>query len=353
MQGGALPGNGVSLVSPLRFAKEILHIRHHSQETAPSLYVQAAKDAFRRLDSRVFMCSPVMSVTAVGRMFTTASFFPRVVTDADVGFSGQISLWPWFTVSFASFVEAPAEGRGKAQVGTLRSARTDTVARRLPSDETAETASASELAPGDHVAVEAGDMISVGGTVVEGVAVVDESAITGESAPVIRESDGGRSAVIGGTTVFPDRIAVNVTQESGRSFLDRMIALVEDTERQKTPNEIALNILLTGLALILIPVVVTLKPLGLYHGINIGMIVLVTLLVYLTPTTISGLLVTIGIAGMSRLLQRNALALSGHAVEVARDTDVLLLDKTGTITLSNHMTSAFLPPSSVNIDEMI
>ena len=328
-------------------------MRHHSQETAPSLYVQAAKDAFRKLDPRVLVRNPVMFVVAVGCVFTTASFFSRVVTGADAGFSGQISLWLWFTVLFANFAEALAEGRGKAQADTLRSARTDTVAHRLLSDGTVETVSASELAPGDRVVVEAGDMIPADGTVVEGVAAVDESAITGESAPVIRESGGDRSAVTGGTTVLSDRIVVNVTQEPGKSFLDRMIALVEGAERQKTPNEIALNILLAGLTLIFMLVVVTLKPLGLYHGINIDMVVLVALLVCLIPTTISGLLAAIGIAGMDRLLQRNVLALSGRAVEAAGDVDVLLLDKTGTITLGNRMASAFLPLPGVNIDEMM
>ena len=353
VQGGALPGNGASPASSLRSAKEIFHMRHHSQETAPSLYVQAAKDAFRKLDPRVLVRNPVMFVVAVGCVFTTASFFSRVVTGADAGFSGQISLWLWFTVLFANFAEALAEGRGKAQADTLRSARTDTVAHRLLSDGTVETVSASELAPGDRVVVEAGDMIPADGTVVEGVAAVDESAITGESAPVIRESGGDRSAVTGGTTVLSDRIVVNVTQEPGKSFLDRMIALVEGAERQKTPNEIALNILLAGLTLIFMLVVVTLKPLGLYHGINIDMVVLVALLVCLIPTTISGLLAAIGIAGMDRLLQRNVLALSGRAVEAAGDVDVLLLDKTGTITLGNRMASAFLPLPGVNIDEMM
>ena len=327
-------------------------MRHHSQETAPSLYVQAAKDAFRKLDPRVLVRNPVMFVVAVGCVFTTASFFSRVVTGTDAGFSGQISLWLWFTVLFANFAEALAEGRGKAQADTLRSARTDTVAHRLLSDGTVETVSASELAPGDRVVVEAGDMIPADGTVVEGVAAVDESAITGESAPVIRESGGDRSAVTGGTTVLSDRIVVNVTQEPGKSFLDRMIALVEGAERQKTPNEIALNILLAGLTLIFMLVVVTLKPLGLYHGINIDMVVRVALLVCLIPTTISGLLAAIGIAGMDRLLQRNVLALSGRAVEAAGDVDVLLLDKTGTITLGNRMASAFLPLPGVNIDEI-
>lgn len=328
-------------------------MRHHSQETAPSLYVQAAKDAFRKLDPRMLAHNPVMFVVAVGCVFTTASFFSRVAAGTDAGFSGQISLWLWFTVLFANFAEALAEGRGKAQADTLRSARTDTVAHRLLPDGTAEAVSASDLAPGDHVVVEAGDMIPADGTVVEGMAAVDESAITGESAPVIRESGGDRSAVTGGTTVLSDRIIVRVTQEPGKSFLDRMIALVEGAERQKTPNEIALNILLAGLTLIFMLVVVTLKPLGLYHGINIDMVVLVALLVCLIPTTISGLLAAIGIAGMDRLLQRNVLALSGRAVEAAGDVDVLLLDKTGTITLGNRMASAFLPLPGVNADEMM
>ena len=254
-------------------------MRHHSQENAPSLYTQAAKDAFRKLDPRVLARNPVMFVVAAGSVFTTAFFLHRLVTGADAGFSGQISLWLWFTVLFANFAEALAEGRGKAQADTLRSARTDTVAHKLSPDGTVADVSASELVPGDRVVVEAGDMIPADGTVVEGVAAVDESAITGESAPVIRESGGDRSAVTGGTTVLSDRIVVRVTQEPGKSFLDRMIALVEGAERQKTPNEIALNILLAGLTLIFMLVVVTLKPLGLYHGINIDMVVLVALLV--------------------------------------------------------------------------
>ena len=328
-------------------------MRHHSQETAPSLYVQAAKDAFRKLDPRMLVRNPVMFVVAVGCVFTTASFFSRVATGADAGFSGQISLWLWFTVLFANFAEALAEGRGKAQADTLRSARTDTVAHRLLSDGTVETVSASKLVPGDRVVVEAGDMIPADGTVVEGVAAVDESAITGESAPVIRESGGDRSAVTGGTTVLSDRIVVNVTQEPGKSFLDRMIALVEGAERQKTPNEIALNILLAGLTLIFMLVVVTLKPLGLYHGINIDMVVLVALLVCLIPTTIGGLLSAIGVAGMSRLMAANVIARSGRAVEAAGDVDVLLLDKTGTITFGNRSADAFKAAPGVDRNELI
>ena len=328
-------------------------MRHHSQETAPSLYVQAAKDAFRKLDPRVLVRNPVMFVVAVGCVFTTASFFSRVVTGADAGFSGQISLWLWFTVLFANFAEALAEGRGKAQADTLRSARTDTVAHRLLSDGTVETVSASELAPGDRVVVEAGDMIPADGTVVEGVAAVDESAITGESAPVIRESGGDRSAVTGGTTVLSDRIVVNVTQEPGKSFLDRMIALVEGAERQKTPNEIALNILLAGLTLIFMLVVVTLKPLGLYHGINIDMVVLVALLVCLIPTTISGLLAAIGIAGMDRVTRFNVIAMSGKAVEACGDVDTMILDKTGTITFGNRLAADFYPVKGIDKMDLI
>ena len=312
-----------------------------------TLLRQSLRASFQKLDPRKMVKNPIMfTVEAVTFVMLLLIVWIAVTGNTSQGsllYNVVVFLVLFATVLFANFAEALAEGRGKAQADTLRSARTDTVAHRLLSDGTVETVSASELAPGDRVVVEAGDMIPADGTVVEGVAAVDESAITGESAPVIRESGGDRSAVTGGTTVLSDRIVVNVTQEPGKSFLDRMIALVEGAERQKTPNEIALNILLAGLTLIFMLVVVTLKPLGLYHGINIDMVVLVALLVCLIPTTISGLLAAIGIAGMDRLLQRNVLALSGRAVEAAGDVDVLLLDKTGTITLGNRMASCLCP----------
>ena len=261
-----------------------------------------------------------MFVVAVGCVFTTASFFSRVVTRADAGFSGQISLWLWFTVLFANFAEALAEGRGKAQADTLRSARTDTVAHRLLSDGTVETVSASELAPGDRVVVEAGDMIPADGTVVEGVAAVDESAITGESAPVIRESGGDRSAVTGGTTVLSDRIVVNVTQEPGKSFLDRMIALVEGAERQEDPQRDRLEHPACRADPHLHDRASSpCSRMGLYHGVNTAHgRAWWRCWCASSHTTISGLLAAIGIAGMDRLLQRNVLALSGRAVEACR-----------------------------------
>ena len=327
-------------------------MRHHSQETAPSLYVQAAKDAFRKLDPRVLVRNPVMFVVAVGCVFTTASFFSRVVTGADAGFSGQISLWLWFTVLFANFAEALAEGRGKAQADTLRSARTDTVAHRLLSDGTVETVSASGWPRRP---------CGCGGGRHDPPPTARSSKVwapwTNPPSPASRLRSSVNPAATAarlpaGPRCFPTASS-RTSRRSRASLSSTMIALVEGAERQKTPNEIALNILLAGLTLIFMLVVVTLKPLGLYHGINIDMVVLVALLVCLIPTTISGLLAAIGIAGMDRLLQRNVLALSGRAVEAAGDVDVLLLDKTGTITLGNRMASAFLPLPGVNIDEMM
>ncbi len=322
----------------------------------PALYRRATVDAFRKLDPRILARNPVMFVVGAGSLLTTAAFAHDLVLhgwSARTAFGGQISLWLWATVLFANFAEALAEGRGKAQADTLRNARRDTPALRLRDAGVTEEVSASALLPGDLVVVEAGRMIPADGTVMEGAAAVDESAITGESAPVVRESGGDRSAVTGGTTVLSDRLVIRVTQEPGKSFLDRMIALVEGAERQKTPNEIALNILLAGLTIVFLLAVVTLKPFALFHGANLGVVVLVALLVCLIPTTIGGLLAAIGIAGMDRLLRRNVLAMSGRAVEAAGDVDVLLLDKTGTITLGNRMAADFVPLPGVDRAELV
>ena len=267
-------------------------------------------------------------------------------------FAGLLAAWLWFTVLFANFAEAVAEGRGKAQADTLRAARTDTVAHVLASDATVEDVPSSQLEIGDRVVCEAGDVIPSDGTVVEGIASVDESAITGESAPVIRESGGDRSAVTGGTKVLSDRIVVEITAKPGETFLDRMIALVEGAARQKTPNEIALNILLAGLTVIFLLAVVTLQPFAIYSGAEQDVLVLVALLVCLIPTTIGALLSAIGIAGMDRMVQRNVLAMSGRAVEAAGDVATLLLDKTGTITLGNRQATAFLPVPGVHEQEL-
>ncbi|MDR3045616.1 MAG: potassium-transporting ATPase subunit KdpB [Desulfovibrio sp.] len=322
----------------------------------PALYRRAVRDAFRKLDPRVLARNPVMFVVGAGSLLTTAAFLHDLALNgwsSHAAFGGQISLWLWATVLFANFAEALAEGRGKAQADTLRNARRDTPALRLRDGGATEEVSASALLPDDLVVVEAGRMIPADGTVVEGAAAVDESAITGESAPVVRESGGDRSAVTGGTTVLSDRLVIRVTQEPGKSFLDRMIALVEGAERQKTPNEIALNILLAGLTIVFLLAVVTLKPFALFHGANLGVVVLVALLVCLIPTTIGGLLAAIGIAGMDRLLRRNVLAMSGRAVEAAGDVDVLLLDKTGTITLGNRMAADFVPLPGVDRAELV
>ncbi|HEX9101505.1 MAG TPA: potassium-transporting ATPase subunit KdpB, partial [Polyangia bacterium] len=270
---------------------------------------------------------------------------------AGLGFALQINLWLWFTVLFANFAEAVAEGRGKAQAATLRKMRQETTARRLV-DGREEAVPASQLKKGDRVVVEAGQMIPGDGEVVEGIASVDESAITGESAPVIRESGGDRSSVTGGTRVLSDRIVVRIGADPGESFLDRMIALVEGAARQKTPNELALHILLVGLTLIFLFACVTLVPLAIYSGIRLSATMIVALLVCLIPTTIGGLLSAIGIAGMDRLLRKNVIAMSGRAVEAAGDVDVLLLDKTGTITLGNRMATAFLPMPGVTEERL-
>ena len=267
-------------------------------------------------------------------------------------FSGQITVWLWFTVIFANFAEAIAEGRGKAQAEELRKARTETMARVRDADGKIREVPSSKLKKGDIVVVDAGQVIPGDGTVIEGVASVDESAITGESAPVIREAGGDRSAVTGGTTVLSDRIIIEISTNPGETFLDRMIALVEGAVRQKTPNEIALNILLAGLTIVFLLAVVTLKPFALYANTPVSVVILVSLLVCLIPTTIGALLSAIGIAGMDRLVQRNVLAMSGRAVEAAGDVDVLLLDKTGTITIGNRMASEFIPASGITQKEL-
>jgi K+-transporting ATPase ATPase B chain len=296
------------------------------------------------------MGNPVMFVVEVGSVITTVLLIlhPHV----NFKFNLQITLWLWFTVMFANFAEAMAEGRGKAQADTLRKARSETVANRLRPDGTTEQVPSSSLRVNDLVLVSAGEMIPGDGEIVEGIASVDESAITGESAPVIRESGGDRSAVTGGTRVLSDHIRVKITSNPGETFLDRMIALVEGAERQKTPNEIALNILLAGLTIVFLLAVVTLQPFAIYSGAPQTIFVLVSLLVCLIPTTIGGLLSAIGIAGMDRLVQHNVLAMSGRAVEAAGDVNTLLLDKTGTITLGNRQASRFVPAPGVSEDEL-
>ena len=313
-------------------------------QQAPSLMswkiISAASgESFKKLDPRRMIRNPVMFVTEIGAALTTISI---LTASTDHGFIAQLAIWLWFTVLFANFAEAVAEGRGKAQAASLRAARKDTVARRLK--EGVETiVPATTLEKGDLVVCETGDVIPADGEVVEGIASVDEAAITGESAPVIRESGGDRSAVTGGTRVLSDRIVISITSDKGKTFIDRMIAMVEGASRQKTPNEIALTILLSALTLIFLLVVVTLKPFGIYSGVEFSTPVLIALLVCLIPTTIGGLLSAIGISGIDRLIRRNVMATSGRAVEAAGDIDVLLLDKTGTITIGNRMASDFRP----------
>jgi K+-transporting ATPase ATPase B chain len=302
------------------------------------ILARAAGDSVRKLDPRRMARNPVMFVVEVGSVLVTA----LAVADPSL-FAWLIAAWLWFTVLFANFAEAIAEGRGKAQAEELRRTRAETIAHRRRPDGSLEELPSSELEVGDEVVVSAGAVIPADGEVIEGIASVDESAITGESAPVIRESGGDRSAVTGGTRVLSDQIVVRVVAQPGESFLDRMIALVEGAERQKTPNEIALNILLSGLTIVFLLAVVTLQPFAVYSGAEQQVIVLVALLVTLIPTTIGALLSAIGIAGMDRLVRRNVLALSGRAVEAAGDCSTLLLDKTGTITLGNRQAAEFLP----------
>ena len=326
-----------------------------SRPLPKSLFAGACRDAFLKLDPRMLWRNPVMFITAVGALLTTVLLF----TGQYSAFTLQIALWLWFTVLFANFSEALAEGRGRAQAESLRRSKSETTARLLRNG-TESPAPASDLKKGDTVVCEAGDVIPGDGEVVEGIATVDESAITGESAPVIRESGGDRSAVTGGTRVISDRILIRVTAEPGNSFLDRMIGLVEGSSRRKTPNEIALSVVLCGLTLIFLAAVATLKLFADYSAASAGLDlsnivtvpVLTALLVCLIPTTIGGLLSAIGISGMDRLIRKNVVATSGRAVEAAGDIDVLLLDKTGTITLGNRMADEFLPAPSVKAEEL-
>jgi potassium-transporting ATPase ATP-binding subunit len=319
----------------------------------PKLLGVAIVDSFRKLDPRVLYKNPVMFVVEVGAVLTTIEWaYDLMHHISGTGFGLQITLWLWFTVLFANFAEATAEGRGKAQAETLRKAKAETTAHRLKKDGCPEDVPSSVLRAGDIVVVTACDFIPGDGEVIEGVASVDESAITGESAPVIREAGGDRSAVTGGTRVLSDEIKVRITSNPGETFLDRMIQLVEGASRQKTPNEIALNILLAGLTIIFLLAVVTLQPYAIYSGAPQSLFVLISLLVCLIPTTIGGLLSAIGIAGMDRLIQRNVLAMSGRAVEAAGDVDVLLLDKTGTITLGNRQATRLYAAPGVEDDEL-
>jgi K+-transporting ATPase ATPase B chain len=319
----------------------------------PKMLWQSTPDAFKKLDPRVQIKNPVMFVVEVGATLTlyTAITKPSI-------FNWTIVVWLWLTVLFANLAEAVAEGRGKAQAETLRKTKRETVARRLVNWQPGQTDTREEPVPGaqltlgDYVVVEAGEIIPGDGDVVEGVASVDESAITGESAPVIRESGGDRSAVTGGTRVLSDRIVVKITSKPGETFIDRMIALVEGAKRQKTPNEIALNILLASLTIIFMLAVITLQPMAFYSGAPQSLVILVALLVALIPTTIGALLSAIGIAGMDRLVQRNVLAMSGRAVEAAGDVNTLLLDKTGTITIGNRQATEFLPVNGVTAEEL-
>src|SRR5437868_2054430 len=322
----------------------------------PSILRPAILESFKKLAPQLVAKNPVMFVVEIGSILTTAIWLRDVLSpspgQAPTWFTLAVAIWLWFPVLFANFAEAVAEGRGKAQAETLRRMRQDTVARKVrfwpPTDDVPgisneDIITASRLKKGDLVIVDAGQIIPGDGEVIDGIASVDESAITGESAPVIRESGGDRSAVTGSTKVLSDRIVVRITVDPGESFLDRMIGLVEGASRQKTPNEIALHILLVGLTIVFLFACVTLVPMGLYSGIKLGATAVVALLVCLIPTTIGGLLSAIGIAGMDRLLRKNVLAMSGRAVEAAGDVDTLLLDKTGTITLGNRMATEIVP----------
>src|ERR1700719_4025347 len=328
----------------------------------PAIIRPAIWDAFRKLDPRLLIRNPVMFVVEIVSVLTTILYLRELLTGGEAGtakFTFQICLWLWITLLFANFAEAVAEGRGKAQAATLRKARTDTRAKRLIDPygrsgmrDVVEGVSAIDLKTGEVVLVEAGDFIPSDGDVIEGIASIDESAITGESAPVIRESGGDRSAVTGGTRVLSDWIKVRITAAQGSTFLDRMIALVEGAERQKTPNEIALNILLAGMTIIFVFATVTIPSYATYAGGSVSVVVLVALFVTLIPTTIGALLSAIGIAGMDRLVRFNVLAMSGRAVEAAGDVDTLLLDKTGTITLGNRQATEFLPLAGVEEREL-
>ena len=333
--------------------------RGRSSLTDRAILMPALADSFKKLDPRRMARNPVMFVVEVGSVITTVIFFidlfngtPGTRGANNELFVGQITVWLWLTVLFANFAEAVAEGRGKAQAVALRRTRTDTVARRLV-DGTEERIPSTQLKKGDVVVCEAGDVVPGDGDVIEGIASIDESAITGESAPVIREAGGDRSAVTGGTKVLSDRIVIQITANPGQTFLDRMIGLVESASRRKTPNEIALNILLAALTIIFMVATVTLQPFAIYAGASVTITVLISLLVCLIPTTIGGLLSAIGIAGIDRLLQRNVVALSGRAVEAAGDVDTLLLDKTGTITFGNRQAAEFIPAPGVAMNRLL
>jgi potassium-transporting ATPase ATP-binding subunit len=324
-----------------------------SKLVEPQILRRAVIESFLKLNPRSLMRNPVMFVVGIGSVFTTIIFF-RDLGDSSTSenvFAGLVALFLWFTVLFANFAEAVAEGRGRAQADTLRQTRSETVAHRRRPDGSIEEIASTALEVGDEVIVSAGEVIPSDGDVIEGIASVDESAITGESAPVIRESGGDRSAVTGGTRVLSDEIVVRITVRPGETFLDRMIALVEGSERKKTPNEIALNILLAGLTIIFLLATVTLQPFAMFADAEQSVIILVALLVCLIPTTIGALLSAIGIAGMDRLVRRNVLAMSGRAVEAAGDCATLLLDKTGTITFGNREADAFIPANGVTEQE--
>ncbi len=319
---------------------------------SPDLILPAIWESFRKLHPRIMAKNPVMFVVEVGSTITTALLVIDIYRHSPIAFNLQITLWLWFTVLFANFAEAVAEGRGKAQADTLRKAKGETIAYRYDAHGTLEPVSSSLLRLGDIIRVEAGQFIPGDGEVIEGVASVDESAITGESAPVIREAGGDRSAVTGGTRMLSDWIKVRITSNPGETFLDHMIALVEGAKRQKTPNEIALSILLSGLTIIFLLAVATLQPFAIYSHAPQTIFVLVSLLVCLIPTTIGGLLSAIGIAGMDRLVQYNVLAMSGRAVEAAGDVNTLLLDKTGTITFGNRQATDFFPAPGVSAERL-
>jgi potassium-transporting ATPase ATP-binding subunit len=333
--------------------------RNISRLFTRDIAVQAIKDSFIKLNPSVLVKNPVIFIVGIGAVMTTVVVFTDILAGHFSNFNLQITIWLWFTVLFANFAEAVAEGRGKAQADSLRKSRTQTNARKLVHNKE-ELVLANDLRKGDVVVCDAGDVIPADGDVIEGIASVDESAITGESAPVIRESGGDRCAVTGGTKVISDQIKIRITSEPGNTFLDRMIALVEGAKRQKTPNEIALIILLSGLTIIFLLVVVcmpayfsySLAASGISQNHNLTLPVLIALLVCLIPTTIGGLLSAIGISGMDRLLRKNVIATSGKAIEAAGDTDVLLLDKTGTITLGNRMATDFLPAEGVTVEEL-
>jgi len=333
--------------------------RNMSRLFTREIAVQAIKDSFIKLNPAVLVKNPVIFIVGIGALMTTVVVFTDIVSGHYSSFNLQITIWLWFTVLFANFAEAVAEGRGKAQADSLRKSRTQTKARKLLHNKE-ELVLANDLRKGDIVICAAGDVIPADGDVIEGIASVDESAITGESAPVIRESGGDRCAVTGGTKVISDQVKIKITSDPGNTFLDRMIALVEGAKRQKTPNEIALIILLSGLTIIFLLVVVcmpayfgySLTASGLSQSHNLSLPVLISLLVCLIPTTIGGLLSAIGISGMDRLLRKNVIATSGKAIEAAGDTDVLLLDKTGTITLGNRMATDFIPAEGVTMEEL-